>query len=50
MGVLEDVDYWWQVWNQEHDYWRERERVARMARRQGQGMGMGKNVRGGGWF
>ena len=31
-GVVEDAQYWWGVWNQDYDYWRERERVARMAK------------------
>ena len=46
-GVMEDVDYWWQVWTKEYQYWREREDVARLAR-QGQPLrgGGGKN----GWF
>jgi hypothetical protein len=42
-GAVEDVGYWWNVWNQDYDYWRERERVARMMK-QGQGR------RTGGWF
>jgi hypothetical protein len=31
-GVMEDVHYWWDVWNHEHIYWKEREKVARMTR------------------
>ena len=46
-GVMEDVNYWWQVWNQDYDYWKERERVARMAR---QGYTMRDTKRGGSWF
>ena len=46
-GIMEDMGYWWQVWNQEHDYWREREKAARMAR---QGRMMGSRAGHGGWF
>lgn len=46
-GVMEDVEYWLQVWNHEHEYWRERERAARMAR---QGGGMRKQGKSGGWY
>ena len=34
-GVMEDVGYWYSVWNDEHAYWREREKAARMARQDG---------------
>jgi hypothetical protein len=44
-GAVEDVGYWWNVWNQDYDYWRERERVARMMK---QGQGQGRRT--GGWF
>ena len=40
-GVLEDMQYWYDVWNQEHVYWKEREKVARMTR---------QGARGGGWY
>lgn len=41
-GVWQDVEYWYSVWNQEHDYWKEKERAARLA----QGRGTAKS----GWF
>lgn len=34
-GVWEDVQYWLKVWNQDYDYWKEKERVTRMARQRG---------------
>ena len=40
-GVLEDVQYWFDVWNQEHVYWKEREKVARMT---------GQGARRSGWY
>ncbi|KAK3720404.1 hypothetical protein LTR37_003816 [Vermiconidia calcicola] len=46
-GVAADVQYWWSVWNQEHVYWRERERAARMMK---QGLGSGGGAVRGGWF
>ena len=49
-GVGEDVQYWWSVWNQEHEYWRERERVARMARQGNGGMGIGGAGGRGAWL
>lgn len=45
-GVQEDVQYWMGVWTNERDYWKERERAARMAN-QVKGRGGGRN---GGWF
>lgn len=47
-GVWQDVEYWMQVWGQEHNYWKDKERAARMAR-QGRG-GTGKGGGGGMWF
>lgn len=30
-GVVEDVGYWWSVWEGERERWVEQERLARMA-------------------
>ena len=51
-GVGEDLGYWWSVWNQDYQYWSERERVARMTRQGQRGMGPGMGgYRGQGlWF
>ncbi|KAI7471148.1 hypothetical protein KC351_g12274 [Hortaea werneckii] len=34
-GVLEDVQYWQGQWSHEYGYWKEKERVARLARQGG---------------
>ncbi|KAF2722787.1 hypothetical protein K431DRAFT_244366 [Polychaeton citri CBS 116435] len=33
-GMMEDVSYWTEVWQQEHHYWKEQEREARRMARQ----------------
>jgi hypothetical protein len=38
-GVQEDIQYWIEVWTQERDYYRERERVARAMGKGGLGGG-----------
>lgn len=48
-GVQEDISYWVEVWTTERDYWRERERVARLGNQVRMGGG-GYGGRGGGWF
>lgn len=46
-GVQEDVGYWFGVWTEERDYWRERERAARLGNQARMG---GGGRREGGWF
>lgn len=44
-GVVEDVQYWMEVWNNEHTYWREKERAAQRAKGYRQAADSGR-----GWF
>ena len=48
-GAMEDVEYWWNVWNKDYEYWKERERAARVLGQQ-QGMGGRGRGNGGSWF
>lgn len=45
-GVMNDVQYWWDVWTQEYGYWKEKERAAILARQNGGSFKQAKNV----WF
>ncbi|EMD01256.1 hypothetical protein BAUCODRAFT_144802 [Baudoinia panamericana UAMH 10762] len=47
-GVWEDVQYWSEAWGKEYGYWKEQEKVARLAA-QGRNYG-GKQQRPVGWF
>ena len=46
-GMADDVAYWWQTWNKEHQYWKEQERTARLVQEQRLQSGAAGNTK---WF